>query len=82
MRTWRWYSKLLFALLVAAFAYFAWPTPWQYHPTGGRLYRTHRITGVGQLWWGDGWYPTPTEMRRREEERRERGGRDPLEGAF
>jgi hypothetical protein len=31
MRTWRWYSKLLFALLVAAFAYFVWPTPWRYH---------------------------------------------------
>jgi hypothetical protein len=30
MRSWRWYSKLLFALLVAAFAYWVWPTPWQY----------------------------------------------------
>ena len=30
MRHWRWYSKLLFALLVAAFAYFVWPTPWMY----------------------------------------------------
>lgn len=28
MRTWRWYSKGLFALLVAAFAYWVWPTPW------------------------------------------------------
>jgi len=31
MRTWRWYSKLLFALLVAASAYLVWPTPWRYH---------------------------------------------------
>jgi len=30
MRTWRWYSKVLFALLVAAFAYFVWPTPYAY----------------------------------------------------
>ncbi len=30
MRTWRWYSKVLFALLVAAFAYFVWPTPWRH----------------------------------------------------
>jgi len=29
MRSWRWYSKLLFALLVAAFAYFVWPTQWR-----------------------------------------------------
>lgn len=32
MRSWRWYSKVLFALLVAAFAYWVWPTPWQYLP--------------------------------------------------
>ena len=32
MRTWRWYSKLGFALLLAAFAYCVWPTPWRYFP--------------------------------------------------
>ena len=31
MRSWRWYSKVLFALLVAAFAYWVWPTPWRYY---------------------------------------------------
>jgi hypothetical protein len=46
MRTWRWYSKLLFALLVAAFAYFVWPTPWRYdHTRDGTLVRIHRVTG-------------------------------------
>jgi len=28
MRTWRWYSKVLLALVVVAFAYYVWPTPW------------------------------------------------------
>jgi hypothetical protein len=45
MRSWRWYSKVLFALLVVAFAYFVWPTPWRY--TGGpsgRLLRINRLT--------------------------------------
>ena len=32
MRSWRWYSKVLLALLVAAFAYWVWPTPYQYLP--------------------------------------------------
>jgi len=31
MRTWRWYSKVVLALVVAAFAYFVWPTPWTYY---------------------------------------------------
>ena len=30
MQSWRWYSKVLFALLVLAFAYCVWPTPWRY----------------------------------------------------
>jgi hypothetical protein len=28
MRTWRWYSKVLLGLLILAFAYYVWPTPW------------------------------------------------------
>jgi len=31
MRSWRWYSKVLFALLIAAFGYYVWPTPWTYY---------------------------------------------------
>ena len=55
MRTWRWYSKALFALLVAAFAYFVWPTPWRYFtartdmPEIGTSWREHRVTGRLQL---------------------------------
>jgi len=66
MRHWRWYSKLLFALLVAAFAYFVWPTPWQYYMVPGSsspamttiisiesfdsFYRINRATGWVQVW--------------------------------
>jgi hypothetical protein len=28
MRTWRWYSKVLLGLALAAFAYWVWPTAW------------------------------------------------------
>ena len=51
MRTWRWYSKLLFALVVAAFAYCVWPTPWMYYPVSATtirtlgLHRVNRMTG-------------------------------------
>jgi hypothetical protein len=50
MRHWRWYSKLLFALLVAAFAYFVWPTPWTYYDNVDAwgvqsTLRTNRFTG-------------------------------------
>ena len=45
MRTWRWYSKVLFALLVAAFAYWVWPTPWRWEETNTGLYRLNRFTG-------------------------------------
>ena len=31
MSRWRWYSKLLFAILVAAFAWYVWPTQWAYY---------------------------------------------------
>jgi hypothetical protein len=60
MRSWRWYSKLLFALLVAAFAYFVWPTPWMYFigetPVSGSFpIRIHRLTGKMER------YEWPTE---------------------
>ena len=45
MRSWRWYSKLLFALLIVAFAYFVWPTPWVYHLNGDEIFRVNRATG-------------------------------------
>jgi hypothetical protein len=43
MRSWRWYPKVLSALLVAALAYWVWPTPWGPYPCavysrGGRDY--------------------------------------------
>ncbi len=61
MRTWRWYSKLLFALLVAAFAYYVWPTPWtcyQIDPGSSRSswLRVNRFTGRTELLWDlKGW---------------------------
>jgi len=46
MQRWRWYSKVLFALLVAAFAYFVWPTPYVYLPgPEGVPVRVNRFTG-------------------------------------
>jgi hypothetical protein len=56
MRSWRWYSKVLFALLVAAFTYLGWPTPWYYvppapgsaHDLGTGIVRVHRVTGEVQ----------------------------------
>jgi hypothetical protein len=49
MRQWRWYSKVLFALLVAAFAYWVWPTPWRYEKVQRwgeeTLIRVNRFTG-------------------------------------
>jgi len=49
MRTWRWYSKLLFAVFLLAFAYWVWPTPYS-HTTGyrGVPVRVSRITGSKQ----------------------------------
>ena len=59
MRHWRWYSKLLFALVVAAFAYFVWPTPWRhftaYMGDMTLTYREHRITGETQLFYRGEW---------------------------
>ncbi len=50
MRNWRWYSKVLFALLVAAFAYWVWPTPWTaYAHVDTQLVRQNRFTGRVQV---------------------------------
>jgi len=46
MGSWGWYSKVLFALLVAAFAYWVWPTPYLYlHGLQGIPVRVNRFTG-------------------------------------
>jgi len=61
MRTWRWYSKVLFAVLVAAFAYWVWPTRYAYRmsttPMGGTpiTMRVDRFTGRVDLLAYDGW---------------------------
>jgi len=62
MRSWRWYSKLLLALLVVAFAYFVWPTPWRYEHRGteNSLVRINRLTDEVQILILDGWY-SPNE---------------------
>jgi len=59
MRTWRWYSKVLFALLVAAFAYWVWPTPWRYEIVWGgeALIRVNRFTGSAYEYDSKGWRP-------------------------
>jgi|GEM_PF-3578686 len=61
MRTWRWYSKLLFALLVTAFAYFVWPTPWRYHDFDGVPFRSHRLTDRVQVLGYRGWEDLATK---------------------
>ena len=55
MRHWRWYSKVLFALLAAAFAYWVWPTPWQHFTRGELPIRTHRVTGRTEILVLGGW---------------------------
>jgi hypothetical protein len=81
MRSWRWYSKVLFALLVAAFAYWVWPTPWQYgqehEGIRGRsvIYplRMQRISGRTQLFSRKrGWEDIALYEARVAEARRER----------
>lgn len=62
MRHWRWYSKLLFALLVAAFAYWVWPTPWRYDHVREIPIRTHRVTDRAQMFRGD-WESLPPPRR-------------------
>jgi hypothetical protein len=64
MRHWRWYSKVLLGLVLAAFAYWVWPTPWGYDHT--RLsdeecvIRLNRVTGRPHLLLlvtkGEPWY--------------------------
>jgi hypothetical protein len=61
MRRWRWYSKVLFVLVVAAFAYWVWPTPYRYLPVPGENLigrawlavglRVNRFTGDIQACW-------------------------------
>lgn len=48
MRTWRWYSKLTLALVLAAFVYWVWPTPWRYFSRYDEQWRVHRVTGRSQ----------------------------------
>ena len=55
MRHWRWYSKVLLALLVAAFAYFVWPTPWVPYSRSTEIIRVHRVTGHTQVLLRRGW---------------------------
>jgi len=62
MRNWRWYSKVLFALLVAAFAYFVWPTQWQYETVNPSLVRIHRITGRTEALRRTGWQPMELDL--------------------
>ena len=50
MRNWKWYSKVLLVLVLAAFAYWVWPTPWAYGTIeAGVLMRRHRISGSIQI---------------------------------
>lgn len=49
MRTWRWYSKLLPALLLAAFAYWVWPTAWEHYRDEGVNVRVNRFTGKAEF---------------------------------
>ena len=70
MRTWRWYSKLLFALLVAAFAYWVWPTPWVQHESpSSRCLRVHRVTGRVEALTGSAWISAERLSRIREARR-------------
>ncbi len=55
MRQWRWYSKVLFAILVAAFAYWVWPTPWVTYSGSSEIRRVHRVTGRYQVLMRLGW---------------------------
>ena len=57
MRHWRWYSKVLFALVLAAFAYWVWPTPWERFQWGDRAPgRVNRFTGAVEFNVGHGWH--------------------------
>ena len=61
MRSWRWYSKALFALAVVAFYWFVWPTQWNYGVQSfglgdGHVFplRVNRLTGRTE-WYIVGW---------------------------
>ena len=59
MRTWRWYSKVVLALVLLAFAYSVWPTPWYYMEGGWQ--RVNRLTGSLQSFDPQGgWQPEST----------------------
>jgi len=61
MRTWTWYSKLLLVLVLAAFAYWVWPTPWKTYKTGRVNLRVNRFTGHTQRLWSSGWSDPDSE---------------------
>ena len=48
--------KLVAAVfLLAAFAWFVWPTPWRYARLGQQPVRTHRVTSRAELLTTAGW---------------------------
>jgi membrane protein implicated in regulation of membrane protease activity len=57
MRSWPWYSKVLFALAVLAFAWLVWPTPWRRSEVTVSstrvIVRENRLTGRTQVRWVD-----------------------------
>lgn len=59
MRAWNWYSKAAFALVLLAFAYWVWPTPWRVFRQDGVNWRVNRFTERTQRFddWGErcGW---------------------------
>jgi len=46
---WKWYSKVALALLVAAFAYWVWPTAWVTWRVGDTWLRVNRLTARVQV---------------------------------
>jgi len=55
----KWVVMLAVVVVLAAFAYLGWPTPWYYVPPvpgdarGGEIARIHRVTGeVQRARWG------------------------------
>ena len=51
----------LILLMLLAFAYFVWPTPWQYLTHQSLATRIHRATGHAQVLTGDGWRSVRTD---------------------
>ncbi|UCC69170.1 MAG: hypothetical protein JSV79_04425 [Armatimonadota bacterium] len=54
-------TALVIALVVVLFAYFVWPTPWQYLSHQFLATRVHRATGHAQVLTGDGWRAVGTD---------------------